>query len=55
MNIAFSKEEIQIAKEHMKKRSTSLSTKETQNKIILRFYPTIVRMTIIQDRNNIKC
>jgi hypothetical protein len=38
LNRALSKEEVQMAKKHMKKHSISLAIKEMQIKTILRFY-----------------
>jgi hypothetical protein len=42
LNRVFSKEEVQIAKNHMKKSSTSLAIKEMKIKTILRFYLTLL-------------
>jgi hypothetical protein len=43
-NRAFSKEEVQMVKKHMKKYSPSLAIKEMQIKTTSRFYLTLVRM-----------
>jgi hypothetical protein len=51
----FSKEEIQMAKNHMKKSSPFLVIKEMQIKTTLRFYLTPVRILTIKNKNNNKC
>jgi hypothetical protein len=54
LNTAFSKEEVQTAKKHMKKCSISLAIEEMQIKTTLRLYLTPVRMTIIKNTNDNK-
>jgi hypothetical protein len=55
LNRTFSKEEIQMAKKHMKKYSASLAIKELQIKTTLRFYLTPVRIAIIRNTTNNRC
>jgi hypothetical protein len=54
LNRAFSKEEGQMVKNHMKKSSPSLAIKEMQIKTTLRFHLTPISMAIIMNLNNNK-
>jgi hypothetical protein len=54
-NRAFSKEETQMAKNHMKICSPSLTIKEMRIKTTLRFHLILVRMAAIKNANNNKC
>jgi hypothetical protein len=55
LNRAFSKEEIQMTKKHIKKCSPSLAINKMHMKTMLRFYLTPIRMATIQNANNNKC
>jgi hypothetical protein len=55
INRTFSKDEVQVAKKHMKKYSPSLAIKEMQIKTTLRFHLTPVRIGFINNTTNNKC
>ena len=55
LNGNFSKEDIQMAKNHMKRSSTLLIIRQKQINTTVRYHLTLIRMAIIKKSTNNKC
>jgi hypothetical protein len=55
LNKTFPKEEIQMAKKHMKKCLPYLAIKEMLIKTTIRFHSTLVRIAVIKNTNYMCC